>query len=92
MASPFDLVVMDPHGTVWEGKVVSLTVPAHGGSMGILAHHAPLVAELRGGTVRFQTETGQTHEVDILGGVLRVGGNSAAVLADELLSDLQTLP
>ena len=86
MAASFELSVVHPDGLAWTGRATYLLAPAHHGSLGILARHAPLVAALRGGSVLFDDEEAVRREVEISGGVLKVGGNRVAVLADKILA------
>jgi F-type H+-transporting ATPase subunit epsilon len=42
----FDLSVVTPEGTAFEGEAQMLIVPGAAGEIGVLARHAPLVAML----------------------------------------------
>jgi F-type H+-transporting ATPase subunit epsilon len=48
----FDLSVVTPEGTVFEGEAQMLVVPGAAGEIGVLARHAPLVAMLKAGEIR----------------------------------------
>ena len=59
MAKAYQLSIINPYKTVYEGKVVSAIVPAALGYLGILADHAPLMANLVGGKITLQEESGK---------------------------------
>src|SRR5919198_600526 len=48
----FDLSLVTPEGTAFEGEAQMLIVPGAAGEIGILARHAPLVAMLKAGETR----------------------------------------
>jgi len=53
----FDLAVVTPEGSAFEGEVEMVVVPGDAGEIGVLARHAPLVALLRAGEVRVRSGT-----------------------------------
>jgi F-type H+-transporting ATPase subunit epsilon len=48
----FDLSVVTPDGSVYEGQAEMIIVPGQIGDIGVLARHAPLIATLRAGSTR----------------------------------------
>jgi F-type H+-transporting ATPase subunit epsilon len=48
----FDVSLVTPEGTAFEGEAEMLVVPGAAGDIGVLARHAPLVATLRAGSTR----------------------------------------
>ncbi|MDD5422515.1 MAG: F0F1 ATP synthase subunit epsilon [Candidatus Omnitrophota bacterium] len=58
MAKPFNLTILSPEKVVYEGRAVSLVVPSESGFMGVLADHAPLIANLRSGRITVKKESG----------------------------------
>jgi F-type H+-transporting ATPase subunit epsilon len=84
MATPFELQVVTPEKIVFSGPVTSLVVPAEDGSLGILAHHAPLLASLGAGKVEIRTMEG-TRTWSVKGGLVEVHDNTASVLADAII-------
>ncbi len=86
MPGAFALRIVSPEGRAWEGQATYLQALSYHGSLGILARHAPLVAVLRAGPLHFEDEQGVRRQVEISGGVLKVGANQVSVLADEILS------
>ncbi len=81
---PFHFELLTHDKEIANLSIRSLVVPGEYGSLGILAHHVSLVANLVGGTIWFETEDGERREMDISGGILTVGDNQAVVLADQV--------
>ncbi len=81
MATTFELQVVTPERIVFRGPVTSLIVPAEDGYLGILAHHAPLLASLASGRLEIKTAEG-SRTWQVSGGLVEVHDNTASVLAD----------
>lgn len=80
MAQPFHVTISDVTGALFEGAARSITVPGAEGEMVVLAHHEPIVALLKAGSIRLQTEAGEIKEFTVQKGVLEVSSNKAIVL------------
>lgn len=63
-------------------EIVSLVVPGLEGSLGILANHAPFMAELTIGEVWMQDAGGSEMRLAISGGFMEVSANAVRILAD----------
>lgn len=76
------LTIVTPEKTVIADKPVDfVTIPAHGGEMGVLPGHAPLVAQLREGVLQYRE--GQRKEVfAVLNGFAQVQRDKVLVLAE----------
>ncbi|MBU0503979.1 MAG: F0F1 ATP synthase subunit epsilon [Candidatus Omnitrophota bacterium] len=59
MMKSFNLNIITPEKTVYEGRVVSLMVPAALGYLGVLVNHAPLAANLHKGKISIKKESGE---------------------------------
>ena len=83
MAKSFNLAIVTPEKTVYEGKVSSLVAPSKLGYLGVLADHAPLIAALGPGRIILK-EPPATQKVFecTLGGMLKVLKNNAIILLD----------
>lgn len=81
MAGLLELEVATPERYLLKEKVVSVDVPGANGTLGILPEHAPLIAELGCGPLKFRTEAGQSRVLSICGGYVEVGSNHVRVLA-----------
>ncbi len=75
------LEVVTAEREVFSGEVDSLTAPGVEGELGILPRHAPLVAMLQAGELRFRRADEETN-LAIGGGFLEVANNRVIVLAD----------
>jgi F-type H+-transporting ATPase subunit epsilon len=80
----FELVVITHDRIVFHGQVVSLIVPGVSGSIGIMAHHTPIVASLGRGILTVYTADGSESEWMVNLGLLEVSENSASVLVEEI--------
>ncbi len=78
----FKLEILTPSRREFEGQVVSLVAPGVEGSLGVLAHHAPLITPLAPGQLEVQTPDGGREMYYVSGGFLEVSHNHAIVLAD----------
>ncbi len=83
MASDFQLSIVSPAREVYQGPAKSAVLPAKDGSMGVQPNHAPMIALLGSGIIRFQTESG-SEAYFLSGGFLEIKSNRVTVLADEI--------
>lgn len=77
----FFLEVTSPQGSIFQGEVISVSLPTYEGKITVLPHHAPLFTKLAEGEI----EIDQNHKkitVVINGGFLEVKENSAYILSD----------
>lgn len=85
MAALFHLSIVLPAKSVFEGDISSLTIPAELGYMGILAHHAPIIARLAPGKIRLRDSSGKESEMTSVGrGFLEFSDNRATLMVDSL--------
>lgn len=84
MAATFHLSVITPTRTLLDEEVTSIIVPGSEGYLGVLAHHAPLIAALAPGRLTVKTDDGPTRVYAISGGFLEVSQNKAILLADAM--------
>lgn len=75
----FHLTVASVGEQRFDGAALSATIPTSAGEITVLAHHEPLVATLRAGTVTVRDSSG-AREIPVEGGVLEVSNNRAVVL------------
>jgi len=78
----FPLDIVTPEKTILSENVASLQIPAAEGSMGILAGHAPLLAELSVGECVVRLANGAEEQLVIAGGFVEVSRERVTVLAD----------
>ncbi len=58
-----------------------VVVPGENGEIGVLSNHAPLIAALGIGVIRY-TENGKVNKIAISGGFIEVVNNKATILAN----------
>jgi F-type H+-transporting ATPase subunit epsilon len=86
MANTFRLSIFTPDTAVFSGEAVSLIVPAEGGYLGVLAHHASLIAALVSGVLTVKDAFGSSKVFQSSGtGFLEVSHNQATVLLDKVV-------
>jgi F-type H+-transporting ATPase subunit epsilon len=78
----FDLSVVTPGGTVFEGEAQMIVVPGDAGEIGVLARHAPLVALLKAGEIRVRA-AGNWQSFAAGPGYFKVQQDRAIVLVDD---------
>jgi len=83
----FDLV--SPEKLLFSGEVEQVDVPGVEGDFGVLANHAPMVANLRPGILTVQG-AGAPQRIVVLGGLAEVSAQGLTVLADvaETVADI----
>jgi len=83
-------VITPDRVVVSESAVSSVTAPGVQGYFGVLANHAPLMAELSMGEIDFTRADGSSDAMAIAGGFLEVTDNRVTVLAEsaELCSEI----
>jgi len=81
MARSFNLSIITPEATLYDGKVSSLVVPSKLGYMGVLADHAPLIATLAKGRITLKDEMDKQKVFDSTpDGILEVVSNKVTIL------------
>jgi F-type H+-transporting ATPase subunit epsilon len=78
---PLDLEIVTPERLAISGPVDSVSVPGSEGELGILPHHAPLLATLGVGELRYRS--GGTEESFVIaGGFVQVRPDKVVVMAE----------
>lgn len=72
------LKIVSPEGTKFEGVAQQVVLPGEYGLFGILPKHAPLIAALNEGTIRYEAE-GQIYTLPIQGGFAEVKNDNVTV-------------
>jgi F-type H+-transporting ATPase subunit epsilon len=73
--------ILTPERVVMQTQADSVVVPAAEGELGILPHHAPLLAELAPGNIRLRRGD-QTEFFAVSGGYIQVRDNEVSVFAE----------
>ena len=82
MPPVYQLTILAPDHTVFEGRVASLVAPGSEGYFGVLARHAPMVAGLGPGEFSVVDDGGQRRFFAVSGGYLEVGWEGVTALVD----------
>lgn len=73
------LSIVSPEKAIYDGKVVSVTLPGTTGVFSILPRHAPIISSLKAGAVSYVTADGQEHTHDIGGGFVELSQEEVSV-------------
>ncbi len=85
MAERFHVSIAVPSRIAYEGESSSLVVPAQMGYLGVLAHHAPIIAQLKPGTIRLKDPHGKILNFHLeSNGFLEFYDNKATLMLDSL--------
>jgi len=76
--------IVSAEGAIFSGDADMVFVPAKMGEIGIAPRHAPLLTDMKPGSVRVQTSDGEKLFY-VTGGVLEVQPHLVTVLADSAL-------
>ena len=82
MATTFPLSIVTPERTVLSEPAISIRLPAITGSLGVLAGHAPMLAELGVGECVVRLNSGAEETLVVSGGFAEVSREQVTVLAD----------
>ena len=80
--TPLTVSLLTPEATLYSGPADRVTVPAHNGELGILSHHAKMVARLGAGIARISSG-GETQKFFVSGGFVQVADDSITILTDD---------
>ena len=85
MTPSFHLYITIPGKVVADQEASSLIVPAEKGYLGVLAHHAPIIARLKPGTITIRTAGDTTSSFKLnTGGFLEFSDNRATLILDSI--------
>ncbi|MCC6442053.1 MAG: F0F1 ATP synthase subunit epsilon [Armatimonadetes bacterium] len=82
MAGTFMLEIVTPERRVFGEEIEAVMVPGVEGYLGVMARHAPMVAELAVGQVKITHPGGKVEFLAIDSGFMEVANNKAIILAD----------
>jgi F-type H+-transporting ATPase subunit epsilon len=80
MSKLLKLTISKVDAPVFDGEVISVTVPGTEGEMTILADHEALISVLRAGTVTVRPQSGESTTYPIERGTIEISHNHATVL------------
>lgn len=77
----FRLTVARVGENLYDGEAVSVSLPGSEGVFTVLAHHEPLVSELKKGEIRIRNEKGEIQVIQVEDrGVAEISKNQTTVL------------
>ena len=84
----FDVSVVTPDGSAYEGPAEMLVVPGAAGDIGVLARHAPLIATLRAGSTRVYLDRAAEEMIEFATGpgFFKVELDRALALVDDAVN------
>jgi len=82
----FDVSLVTPDGTAFDGEAEMIVVPGAAGEIGVLARHAPLVATLKAGSTRIHLGPNEVVEFATGPGFFKVELDRALALVDDAVS------
>jgi F-type H+-transporting ATPase subunit epsilon len=82
----FDVALVTPDGSAFDGEAQMIVVPGAAGEIGVLARHAPLVATLKAGSTRIHLNPNEVLEFATGAGFFKVELDRALALVDDAVS------
>lgn len=82
----FEVSLVTPDGSVFEGEAEMIIVPGDAGEIGVLARHAPLVSMLRAGSTRIHVSSNDIREFATGPGFFKVETDRALALVDDAVN------
>jgi F-type H+-transporting ATPase subunit epsilon len=74
------LTISRVDGPIFDGEVVSVTVPGVSGEMTLLAEHASLISPLKKGLIIYRKADGSVDTHHVESGTLEISHNHATIL------------
>lgn len=79
-----ELEIISPAGILFKGETDYVSFPGISGSFDVLPHHAPMIAALEEGVIRYQTkEKEKQQEIKIQSGFVEVKDDTLSVCIEE---------
>lgn len=79
-----ELEIISPAGILFKGKTDYVSFPGIAGSFDVLPHHAPMIAALEEGVIRYQTKEKETQqEIKIQSGFVEIKEDTLSVCIEE---------
>jgi F-type H+-transporting ATPase subunit epsilon len=78
----FMLEIVTPEKILFKDEVDFMVAPAVDGEIGVMKNHAPLVAALKIGVLRYKDGSGNEKKIAVSGGFMEVIDNAGRILAE----------
>src|SRR3989304_6274882 len=79
-ATEFNLAIITPDEVLFEDTITRLIAPGATMDLAILPNHTPLYAQIKPGTIRLITASGEKKTFPIESGLMRVKNNQAILI------------
>ena len=83
MSKPFHCSLVTPERAVFDGEVSYADVPAHDGQFGVMANHAPLLAQLGTGNLKLTLPDDSHRSFRVEGGFAQVNANRLTIVSEK---------
>ena len=80
----FAIEIVTPQKQFFTGEITSILAPGRDGLFQVLKNHAPLVAALKGGTVKLALPDNGEKTFTIADGFFEISDNKAILLAEDI--------
>lgn len=77
--------IVSAEGAIYSGEAKMVFAPARMGEIGIAPRHAPLLTDLKPGSIRVEGEDGEDRFFYVTGGIIEIQPYLVTVLADSAL-------
>ena len=67
-----ELEIISPDGILFKGETNYVSFPGTAGSFDVLPHHAPMIAALEAGAIRYQANEKKEQEIKIQSGFVEI--------------------
>ena len=67
-----ELEIISPGGVLFKGETDYVSFPGTAGSFDVLPQHAPMIAALEEGVIRYQTDEKKEQEIKIQSGFVEI--------------------
>lgn len=82
MAGTFTLEIVTPEERLFKDEAQFVVVPEVNGELGVLRNHAPMIAALEIGILRYTDANGAIKKMAVSGGFMEVNANQVRILAE----------
>jgi len=82
---PIKVDIVSAEGAIYSGQAKMVFAPGRMGEIGIAPRHAPLLTDLKPGSIRVEGDDGEERFFYVTGGVLEIQPHLVTVLADSAL-------
>lgn len=78
----FMVEIVTPERILYKDEIQFLVAPGVEGELGVMKNHAPLVAALKIGVLRYKDAAGKPQQIALSGGFMEVVDNVGRILAE----------